>query len=275
MANLNWYQLRHNLARRVGDHTFGTATGGAAQTLVDATRRKERDNVWLGAWLKVYSGTGSGQERPLSASTQSSGTLTHAATAWATNPDNTSLYELHRYYSAADYDEFLKEALRAITRGRRMLDRTVDESLSWTTDQYDYTVPAGVVGISRIAYATETGTPDSDEYKFIPNDQWDIRLATTRKIVFSTKFSQPASTTTIRLHGYKEFADPSADTTTYNLDAGPIVALAAVLVAESLIPLHPTAHWREFHAAALNHYERALARIPETAPSEVRWCEPL
>jgi hypothetical protein len=193
LATLAWYQIRHNLARRVGDHTFGTATGGAAQTLLDATRRKERDNVWLGAWLKVYSGTGNGQERPLSGSTQSNGTLTHAATAWATNPDATSLYELHRFYSAADYDEFLKEALRALTRTRRLLDRTFDTSLTWTTNQYDYTVPSGIVGVRRVEFSTEVGAPDTDEYKYIPNDQWDIRVSSTRKIVFGTKFGQPAS----------------------------------------------------------------------------------
>jgi hypothetical protein len=166
MATLTFWQLRHMLARRLGDHAHGTATGGSATTLLDATRRKEANDYWKGAFCKVYSGTGAGAERPLSASTQSTGTLTHAATNWTT-PDTTSLYELHRLFEALQYDQFLLESQRWHTREKRLLTWTLDTSLTWTTDQHDYTVPAGIVGIQHVEFSTETGAPDSDEYEFI------------------------------------------------------------------------------------------------------------
>lgn len=275
MATIAWSTIRHMLARRLGDHTSGTATGGTVTTLLDATQRKERDNYWLGANCKVYSGTGSGQERPLSASTQSSGTLTHSATNW-TAPDATSLYELHRLFTAGEYDEFLKESQRWHTRARKIINRKIDTSLMWTTDQFDYTVPTGFVAVERVELSTTTAAPGSDDYRFQPNDRWDIRQDTTRKLVFSRNHGQPVASTVIRITGYAEFADPTADSDTYNFDANPIVQLALVFATSALIGLAAHAHYRELHQVAVAEHDRLLARIPDVAfPSGAKIVEPL
>jgi hypothetical protein len=274
MATLTWSQLRHSLARRLGDHTAGTATGGAATTLLDAAQRKERDNFWLGADLKVYSGTGSPQSRMVSASTQATGTLTHAGSNW-TVPDATSLYELHRLFPASEYDELLKESLRWHTRSRRLYDRKSDVTLTWVTDQWDYSIPAGFVAISTVELSTETGTPDTDEYEFIKNDAWYVRQTTTRKLVFNKSFAQPTVGTLIRVTGYAEFADPTADTTTYNLDANPIVQLALVFATEALLGMAPSAHFKELHQYAIAEHDRMLQRIPDPAFTDAKIVESL
>lgn len=260
------------LARRLGDHTHGTATSGSTTTLVDAAQRKEKDNYWLGADCKVYSGTGSGQSRMLSASTQSSGTLTHAASNW-TAPDSTSLYELHRLFPAAQYDQFLLESQRWHTRQARLLAWTVDSSLTWTTDQFDYTVPATLVGIQSVEFSTETGAPDTDEYDFIGGERWEIRRSSTRKIVFGTQFGQPVSGTVIRLTGVSEFSDATADSDTFNLDANAIVELAVVFATQSLMGMAPNAKWKELHQAAVAEHDRMLSRMKEPPPSNIKWLE--
>ncbi len=274
MATIPWYTIRHMLARRVGDHIAGTATGGSTTTLVDATRRKERDNALIGLWCKIYSGTASEAERRLSANTQSTGTLTHASTTWTT-PDTTSLYELHRLMEAAQYDEYLKEALRWLTRGRYLLAPSVDTSLTIVADQYDYDVPGGMIGIEKVEFSTETGSPDSDEYDYVPDDRWYIRRSSTRKLVFNKKFGLPVASTVIRVTGFIEFGDPTSDAHTFNLDANPIVAVAAVNVSLALAVLVPSAHWDRFHQRALELQERTLARILEQRLSTVKWVEPL
>lgn len=274
MATIAFSTMRHMLARRLGDHAAGTATGGSTTTLLDATRRKEKNDYWAGAWCKVYAGTGLGQERPLSASTQATGTLTHAATAW-TAPDATSLYELHRIFSAAEYDEFLKESQRWHTRNRRLVSWTLDTSLTWVTDQWDYTIPATIVGIQQVELSTETGAPDSDEYEFIERDRWSVRRSATRKLVFHKKFGQPASGTLIRITGIIEFTDATLDADTFNLDANPIVALALAHATLGLIGAFPASHYDRLHQRAVEEHERLLARVPEPMPSDVVWVEAL
>jgi len=267
--------MRHSLARRLGDHISGTATGGAAQTLLDAAQLvRYKDNTLIGADLKVYAGTGAGQSRAVSANTQSTGTLTHAGSAW-TVPDATSLYEVHRLCRAAEYDEFLKESLRWHTRAKKLLNRAEDSALLWVTGQRDYTVPTGMVAIESVEFSTETGAPDTDEYKFIEKDRWYIRQSTTRKLVFNNLSAEPVAGTLIRVTGYAEFADPSADTTTYNLDANPVIQLALAFAAQALMGFSPSAHWKELHAFAVSEHDRLLARIPEIPLASAKIVEPL
>lgn len=69
----------------------GTATSATSTTLVDTVRRKEVDNYWKGGTVKIISGTGLNQTRNVTASVQSTSTLT-VTPAFATTPDATSVY---------------------------------------------------------------------------------------------------------------------------------------------------------------------------------------
>lgn len=275
MAALAWYKLRHWTADKLGDCVLGTATGGSATTVVDATRRKEADNYWAGVWVKLYSGTGSGQERMLSASTQSSGTLTHASTSFSAEPVAGTLYELHEQMPAEEYDRFLLQALTTLTRRRKLLAWKYDTSLSWVTNQWDYTVPSGFVGIVNVEIATDSGTPDSDEYKFIPQDQWHIRHDTTRKLVFSQGWGQFTADYKLRLSGYQEFTDPTLDSDTYNLDPAPLTSLAAGLAAQSLAAHDPSGRWGQISDRLLGAAGQEEDKIKLAFDPGVKWVEEL
>jgi len=67
----------------------GTATAGAATTITDTGQTWTVD-LYIGYWVHIVSGTGSGQVRII---TDNDATSLTVAT-WTTNPDNTSIYEI-------------------------------------------------------------------------------------------------------------------------------------------------------------------------------------
>ncbi len=70
----------------------GTATAGGATTLTDSGKAWTT-NEYAGFELRITSGTGSGQRRSIASNT---GTVLTVSTAWATNPDSTSVYGIFR-----------------------------------------------------------------------------------------------------------------------------------------------------------------------------------
>lgn len=67
-----------------------TATAGAATTLTDGAQAWTT-NQWATGTVTILSGTGAGQTRTISSNT---GTVLTVSSAWATNPDATSVYSL-------------------------------------------------------------------------------------------------------------------------------------------------------------------------------------
>lgn len=65
----------------------GTATAGAATSLTDSNLSMTADQ-YIGAWIKVYEGTGAGQTRQITDNDATSFTVA----TWDKNPDNTSKY---------------------------------------------------------------------------------------------------------------------------------------------------------------------------------------
>ena len=105
--------LRREIAQRIGDLIVeGTATAGAATTMTDTVNLLFTDNTDLvGAFVFIHTGTGIGQERPVTAFTASSDQVT--VPTWTTNPDSTSQYEIHRRHPVAEYNRAIDAALRA------------------------------------------------------------------------------------------------------------------------------------------------------------------
>jgi len=68
----------------------GTASAGGATTLTDATKAWTADQ-WINAQVRITGGTGIGQIRRV---TDNDGTVLTVASAWTTNPDNTSTYRI-------------------------------------------------------------------------------------------------------------------------------------------------------------------------------------
>jgi hypothetical protein len=70
----------------------GTATAGGATTLTDSGK-SWAVNTYAGYELRIASGTGSGQRRTIASNTA---TILTVSSAWATNPDATSVYAIYR-----------------------------------------------------------------------------------------------------------------------------------------------------------------------------------
>lgn len=96
----------------------GTATSATASTLVDTVNRKEQDDYWKGGEVEIMAGTGSGQIRDISSSTQSSGSLS-VSPNWTTVPDATSVYRVIRSFTKSIDQSFEKLEQMLYNKGRR------------------------------------------------------------------------------------------------------------------------------------------------------------
>lgn len=96
----------------------GTASSATASTLVDTKKRKEADNYWKGGVLQILSGTGIGQIRDITSSTQSSGSLS-VSPDWVTTPDSTSTYRIIKSWSLSIQNAFEKIEQMLYDKGKR------------------------------------------------------------------------------------------------------------------------------------------------------------
>jgi len=88
--------------------TGGTATSGAATMLTDSIK-SWTINQWANCAVTVVAGTGVGQTRTISSNTA---TVLTVSTAWTTNPDATSQYNILGVCSSGTYS-----VIAATTRG--------------------------------------------------------------------------------------------------------------------------------------------------------------
>ena len=88
--------LRKNISRDFRDLLVdGTATAGASNTLTDTVNVNfSTTDALKGAWIYIHTGTSSGDERLITAST-TAGVIT-VSDNWSSTPDTTSKYEIHR-----------------------------------------------------------------------------------------------------------------------------------------------------------------------------------
>jgi len=96
----------------------GTATATSASSLTDTKKIKEQDNYWKGGVVEIISGTGSGQSRDITASTQSSGVIT-VSPDFVTTPDATSEYRIIKSWTTAISHNFEKIEQMLYDKGKR------------------------------------------------------------------------------------------------------------------------------------------------------------
>jgi len=104
--------------RNANYQATGTATAGAAGSITDTRARKEADDHWKGGSVEILSGTGVGQTRDITGSTQSSGAIT-VSPDWVTTPDNTSVYRVVRSFTSVIRQSFEKIEQRLYDKGKR------------------------------------------------------------------------------------------------------------------------------------------------------------
>jgi hypothetical protein len=105
-------ELRSIIADTVADNIVeGTATAGTSTTLTDTSSLLfSNADALNGAWIYIYSGTSSGDERSIS---DYSSNVVTVASSWSSTPDTTSKYEVHRRFRVTDYNRAIDAAMRA------------------------------------------------------------------------------------------------------------------------------------------------------------------
>ena len=107
----------------------GTATAGASTTLTDGGKAWTVNAYSLVYSVRITGGTGAGQVRKIKSNTA---TVLTVATAWSTNPDNTSTYQIESY-ATNPYDA-----------GLRVVNSTLINNL--TALQLEYVDFASILG---------------------------------------------------------------------------------------------------------------------------------
>lgn len=171
--------LRHDLARQVGDLWLGQAESGSGTTLVDSGRAEPTDH-WGGAHLYLYAGQGRGQSRLVS--TSSPGALV-VGKAWVSAaPSASTYYELHRKWDVDAYNAALNRAIAAPEYQRAVRLRIVDESLTQLASTYEYRLPMG------LAYLAEVWSRDpsaaTNDWKLLswPAREWAVLPSRTLRL---------------------------------------------------------------------------------------------
>lgn len=90
-AGAEWDDLHFSWENDRSTLDSGTAQAGAANSVTLQSTASAVDNIYRGAKLAIIGGTGAGQDRIITGYTGSS-KVAAIARAWATNPDNTSIY---------------------------------------------------------------------------------------------------------------------------------------------------------------------------------------
>lgn len=92
-ANSNFNSIGWNKVRQSRRFFYGTATAGSANTVTLPATRYGTDNFYSGSTVRIISGTGSGQSKPITSYVASTGVVT-VATNWAVNPNSTSVVQI-------------------------------------------------------------------------------------------------------------------------------------------------------------------------------------
>ena len=199
--------LRQELARMMQDAWASTTTSVGTSTTAIDTMLTQANNFWRNAWFLPTSGTYSGTEKQVSSSTLSTNTLT-VGPAYGGALASGITYELFKRFSAAVYQEALNQAIREV--GSVALVDKVDVSLTLAANTWEYTLPSGFRYIRRMSYLN--GTTDDTRVFLAPDQDWYIRFASTRKIVFGGSLNFPANT--LMIEGQSAPAEMTLDATT-------------------------------------------------------------
>jgi hypothetical protein len=177
------WELRHRIAARLGDlKLLGVATSATASTLVDSGLTYLDDDQFNRMHLYIYGGTGADQARVITDFVSSTGTFT-PNTNWTSTPDSTSRYEVHQLFSVEEYNRAINEAIDCAAW--YSLVTVLDETISQTTNTYEYQLPQELVYLQEVWQ--QDSTVDYPEWTLLPRDEFEYQVFPGRKILKHTR----------------------------------------------------------------------------------------
>jgi len=113
MATTTQAVLRQTLSPRLQEYHGGTATSaGSTTTLVDTGLKDFPDGYWDNGYVRITSGTYSGQTRRIKGFAQSTGIITYYNALDGNT--GTSTYELHKQFNPDRLDTAIQDAVRQV-----------------------------------------------------------------------------------------------------------------------------------------------------------------
>ncbi len=171
----------------------GTATAGAASTITLAASASTTVNLYNGMFITLVSGTGAGQSRTITA--YSAGRVATVDSAWAVNPDNTTVYELRGHRTPA-LDANLAVAANAVNGNVTGSVGSVTGAVGSVTGNVGGNVVGSVASVVG-AVGSVTVVSDKTGYALTAGERTAISAALVGTALTELAQAQPSATPTI------------------------------------------------------------------------------
>lgn len=162
-------ELCRDVSELLGDYDTGTVTGVASASAFQDSGHQESDGYWTGGWLAFTAGPNAGLERRILAF--SSGGFT--TNPFPQEPGVGDAFELRRrpVHRREAIKLFLNAAIREMANEARVMKDswTIDPSLAYDAEQYEYLVPDALETVHRVLFRDET----LSTWVELPPEFWD------------------------------------------------------------------------------------------------------
>ena len=190
MPTTNRQSIRRRFLRETYTGIIGTATGGAATTLVDTTYQDTAADSTTGVGLWLYrpnAASAADQVRRISTYTVASGTFTHGGPNYAVSP-TTDSYELHFFLDPRELNECINRALsrcwyKTLTPLSLITDYDMETSgvTNWTATNATRVKTTGVSGfhglqVLSVTASAANGYVQSDAVGAWPSTSWYMQV---------------------------------------------------------------------------------------------------
>mgnify|MGYP000859571821 CR=1 FL=1 len=224
-------QLRLRLASRFGDAWSGVLTNALANgaSSLTITHRRERAAFFNNAWLRCGADA-TAEEIPVTSYTPPTFTLAYASSVAVEHPVGAA-YELHRRFSADQYNQALIDALEE-AGNEAVLANLKYETLTWAQNTWEYTLPVNFKYISRVEFPSTANNGQIDqvfEGTTLVN-ALRVQPGIPRKLVFPRSFGATVGQT-IRILGQGAEPIPTLmDTGIVQVDGAFLIAHAELVL---------------------------------------------
>ena len=261
--------LLGRIARRYKAYLAGTATSGSTTTVIDTTNLSEPDNYWNNHWCYITSADSAdpeGEERLITAYTQSTSTLTTDAFSAAVATSDT--YEILPC-KRGDIEAAIDTAVRRAGSSWKVY--CVDTStVDIGSDDYDYSLPSDLVNLVRVR--VRGGTDEA--WEMLPREDWYVTGTPGAQYLQLISARSVSTSDTVALDYVKRLTELTADSSVLGIGAPYEDEVCEFIVNHVLYDLHHTAATRggdmaRYHFTAAQNYREVADEIRLEAGSAI------
>jgi len=241
MPSVTFGSLKRDLLAALGVlERAGTASGGTAATLVDAGVLSDEDNFFRGYRTYIHNGPAQGDERKITASSQSSENVT-VSPNFSAPPTTASEYLIYDTYRMVTIERALINAMHLLRPSLLvpLEDKSIDFGDPETAASYSVTAPTYMASVYRII--REDIAKDDVHSLVLPGPAdskapwWNVsRSGVTNNIIFDREAHLRSGFMVegrnLKIIGQQYQQDPTDDDSTITVNPAPIIWVASHLV---------------------------------------------